>query len=544
MATTPNMNLTIPEVLVTTGPNYATQVNQAFDEIDSHDHSTGKGARITPSGLNINTTLPLNNNSLTNVKAVTLATQTSITNNKSIYSKGNDLFFRDANGTEIQLTASGAVNVSGVGGFTGLVSPASATYTALSDTFGFFSDSGEYAIVATGDLKIFPRTGSQAVTLVADLATAAYNLQLPTVAPAESSFMRMKVGNPAVFVDLLGTNNQITVTHNAGDTTLSLPQDIATTSSPTFDALTLTGTLTGVGALLSADVEIQGDLNLTKASSGVLDAPLYLANFGTVASNFITPLVGTSVSISTDVDVAQDLTVNRNVSVVETTTTKDLTITNNVTMSGIVKTFSAPAVTATFGTLNVGNVSGTSAVFSSSISAFTASITGSLGTPDIQTDTITSSTGIAGVYIQGRFNGSSPGGGAVGEIQLYAPASNITCSTSYQNLYAVSLTAGIWEVSGCVAIIGNNAVTQPSVRFLQGGVSLTSAATDDVRYARSQAAPITLVLGEQIDIVTFSRRLNLSSATDVYLVGRVIGSNVNQALFEAARTTLKIQRVG
>ena len=67
MATTPNMNLTIPEVLVTAGPQYATQVNTAFDEIDSHDHSTGKGARITPSGLNINTSLPFNNNSLTNV---------------------------------------------------------------------------------------------------------------------------------------------------------------------------------------------------------------------------------------------------------------------------------------------------------------------------------------------------------------------------------------------------------------------------------------------------------------------------------------------
>lgn len=39
---------------------------------------------------------------------------------------------------------------------------------------------------------------------------------------------------------LQGTTNQVTVTHNASDVTLSTPQDIGTGSSPTFNALTLT----------------------------------------------------------------------------------------------------------------------------------------------------------------------------------------------------------------------------------------------------------------------------------------------------------------
>lgn len=41
-----------------------------------------------------------------------------------------------------------------------------------------------------------------------------------------------------------GTTNQVTVTHSAGGITLSLPQNIATTSSPTFASLSLTSALT------------------------------------------------------------------------------------------------------------------------------------------------------------------------------------------------------------------------------------------------------------------------------------------------------------
>jgi hypothetical protein len=48
---TPNMNLTLPVVGVTPGPTYATQNNAAFTTIDAHDHSAGKGAPISTSGL-------------------------------------------------------------------------------------------------------------------------------------------------------------------------------------------------------------------------------------------------------------------------------------------------------------------------------------------------------------------------------------------------------------------------------------------------------------------------------------------------------------
>ncbi|MFZ1735491.1 MAG: hypothetical protein WAU31_00995, partial [Candidatus Moraniibacteriota bacterium] len=50
-------------------------------------------------------------------------------------------------------------------------------------------------------------------------------------------------GTGYTLATLTGTSNQITVTNGAGSITLSLPQNIATTSSPTFAGLTLTSAL-------------------------------------------------------------------------------------------------------------------------------------------------------------------------------------------------------------------------------------------------------------------------------------------------------------
>lgn len=507
MATTPNMNLTIPEVLVTTGPQYATQVNEAFDEIDSHDHSTGKGSRITPSGLNINAALAFNNNSLTNVKAVTLATQTSVTTNKSIYSRGNDLYFRDANGIEIQLTALGAVNVTGVGNFTGLVSPASATYTLLSETFGFFSDSAEYAIVATGDLKVFPRTGAspQAVTLVADAATSAYNLQLPTSAPAENSFMRMKVGNPAVFVDLLGTNDQVVVTHNAGDTTLSLPQSIATTSTPEFAGLTLTGTLTAVDALFSSNVEIQGNVTLSKAAPATLSAGTYDATFNKVTTDLIEAQTGTEVTIADD-----------------------------LLCSTVVKTNSLL-------------VNGGSEITMSSIKPFT-----------VITNTINESLANNGTQVQGRTSGFAIASPYIGQEVIFTMGSDLLMSPgpNYYDLLFFLVPAGEWEVSGTTTFqidpglvgSGNADVKLDHVKL---GISTSGTAFDAPQYTNSVTVPRLANIGGTATFSTFAvtsakRRIRVSSSTTYHLTAAVLQdplSPTNGSKFLAS-TYVKLERVG
>lgn len=54
-------------------------------------------------------------------------------------------------------------------------------------------------------------------------------------------FTTLNPAGNANFKSIIGTANQVTVTANANDLTFSLPQDIATTSSPTFNILKATG---------------------------------------------------------------------------------------------------------------------------------------------------------------------------------------------------------------------------------------------------------------------------------------------------------------
>ena len=72
----PNMNLIIPTVGLEAGPAYATDVNNSLTLIDSHNHSAGSGVPITPSGLNINSSLPMAGNFLTLTGAIVFQAQT------------------------------------------------------------------------------------------------------------------------------------------------------------------------------------------------------------------------------------------------------------------------------------------------------------------------------------------------------------------------------------------------------------------------------------------------------------------------------------
>src|SRR5271170_7015417 len=72
---TPNMNLPNPVVGTDPGPDYGNNLNASLVLIDQHDHSPGHGVLITPTGLNINVDLPINNNNLTLVRSVRFMAQ-------------------------------------------------------------------------------------------------------------------------------------------------------------------------------------------------------------------------------------------------------------------------------------------------------------------------------------------------------------------------------------------------------------------------------------------------------------------------------------
>ena len=111
--TTPNMLLSLPTVTQQPGPEWASMLNAAIESIDSHDHSSDKGVKITPSGLEINADLDISNQVFYNFKSVKFQEQVSTlsgsTYSNSIYSVNGNLYFTSGSGTAIQITDGGSI---------------------------------------------------------------------------------------------------------------------------------------------------------------------------------------------------------------------------------------------------------------------------------------------------------------------------------------------------------------------------------------------------------------------------------------------------
>lgn len=196
MATTtsPNMNLPVPVVGSEAGPAYAIDINACLNQIDSHDHSSGSGVQITPSGLNINADLPYSSNNATGLRSarftahsVPLALAADL---GCLYVSGVDLYYNDENGNQVRITQSGGVAGS-PGSISNLTSPASASYVAVSSTFVWQSAANTAAIM---DFRsaIFRNSSASSfgLTLQAPTLGADYTLTLPAI-PGSNSFMTL-----------------------------------------------------------------------------------------------------------------------------------------------------------------------------------------------------------------------------------------------------------------------------------------------------------------------------------------------------------------
>lgn len=185
---TPNMNLTLPTVSQTTGPTYATEINTDLNAIDTHDHSSGKGVPVTPSGISITTSLPFNGNNLTTVGGVVFQAGSILSTADALSVNGVDLYYTDGNGNQIRVTQSGGL-AGTPGSITNLTAPATASYVAASSKFVWQS-----AINTAADLdarSILLRNASassNALTLNPPAGMASnFSLTLPNI-PATESF--------------------------------------------------------------------------------------------------------------------------------------------------------------------------------------------------------------------------------------------------------------------------------------------------------------------------------------------------------------------
>ncbi len=191
----PNMNLPVPTVGEDPGPDWATNYNACMTAIDSHNHSSGQGVSITPSGININADLPLNNSNLTTIKTLRFQPQVSIVAGASdigcLQEVGVDLYYIDGAGNQIRITQSGSVTGS-AGTITGLPSgTASASFAA--GTFTFQAATNTPASMNVGPLKIGQAVASGfGVTIsAAGSQTSNYGISLPVALPGATKILSL-----------------------------------------------------------------------------------------------------------------------------------------------------------------------------------------------------------------------------------------------------------------------------------------------------------------------------------------------------------------
>lgn len=136
--TTPYMNLSIPTLNGDPG-TWDTQVSASLTIIDTHTHQAGSGVFIRPGAIKIDGDLTFTGFSLTNLRAAVYTAQTSFTTALSTYVIGNDLYFRDGASNQVRLTASGALNMTTVGGIAGDYTSANANvyYDSAAKTYRF-----------------------------------------------------------------------------------------------------------------------------------------------------------------------------------------------------------------------------------------------------------------------------------------------------------------------------------------------------------------------------------------------------------------------
>ena len=96
-------------------------------------------------------------------------------------------------------------------------------------------------------------------------------------------------GASPVAATLTGTSNQVTVTPGAGNITLSLPQNIATTSSPTFASITATSTISASNFSGSSSGTNTGDVTITTGNGlSVLGQALSLSTSSSSTTGSLT----------------------------------------------------------------------------------------------------------------------------------------------------------------------------------------------------------------------------------------------------------------
>lgn len=284
------MNLPVPISGQDPGPDYALNINAAFAQIDSHNHSPTQGVQINPNGLNINADLPMGNNNLTLVRSIRFTAQSSAiglaTDLGCLYEAGVDLYYNDGNGNQIRITQSGAVS-GATGTITGLPSgTASASYSAGKFTFQSATNTAANMDVQSIILRN-SGASSNGLTLSAPTLSTNFTLTLPQVPSQNATFMQM---------DTSGNITAVSTADGIGSTMTSTGANaVAATRTRATGSTVAAGGVASSAALSTFTTNLTGTnvtgLAVTITTSG---RPVWVGLVGTIGG-------GSVASVSTNI---------------------------------------------------------------------------------------------------------------------------------------------------------------------------------------------------------------------------------------------------
>lgn len=320
--TTGSMNLELPTVGVTPGPIYATKIKEALEDVDSHDHTSGKGVKIPATGLNIQSDLELNGNPLTEAEAVEFLSQTAtLTGNEKIYSVNGELYYNNDAGNAVKITSGSGLNLSSTGTIGGDYGQpgvnADVSYNNTSKVFSFTRESGVAAEITCSEINFqYPASGTAPVTIKApNITSGSYDITLPEAQAETDDVIAFTSAGVASFRSIDGTTGELTVTKSGTAFNLSIPSTISNaktfSANNTFSgnnthsgtntfsgANTFSGNTTGrgilpVGAIIAMNTNLTGVTAVTATTAA--DANGFVVCGGQVISDATSPLNGQTI---------------------------------------------------------------------------------------------------------------------------------------------------------------------------------------------------------------------------------------------------------
>jgi len=278
---TPNMGLTVPIATLEPGPDWANDINSSLLRIDEHDHSNGKGAQVTPDGINISKDLNFNGFGPIDVGAVKFIQQPIILPNTDVgalYQTGvtGDLFYNNAAGFPIPITNGNSL-AGAAGTISGLPSPgASAAYEPVSGTFKFEQAPTLGANMDIGTLILrYPGTypvpvGDSIQLRVSSFFTGSFALTLPFELPGQVDVMTLAPTGQISSISFDDVGNSMTsVGANAIAVTMTSvgANAIANTRTRPINAVQVpTGGIVMTGIIETGDVTSTSYIDITNGT--------------------------------------------------------------------------------------------------------------------------------------------------------------------------------------------------------------------------------------------------------------------------------------